>query len=344
MMQWDTPIYFYLMAFLPVMLFGYLLFRAWQNKAVRRFGSSEMLEQLSPESSVFKGWFKQSFLLLGCAALVLALVNPKVGTELETVKREGVDLVFAIDVSKSMLAEDIAPNRLEKAKRLVSETINKLGGDRIGIIAYAASAVPHLPITTDYDAAKMFLQSLNTEMLSSQGTAIAEAIRMAENYFDDANQANRVLCILSDGEDHEEGGLSAAEAAAEAGITIFTIALGSEKGDVIPIKRNGVTSSFKKDEDGEVVVTRMNTEILENVANATGGLFMLGDNTDEVVETIGEQLLKMDKQEFETKQFAKFKDQYQWFLALALLLICFEVFLLERKTKWIQKLNLFNEK
>jgi Ca-activated chloride channel family protein len=332
------------MALVPLMLLGYFLFRAWQKKAIRRFGSPVLLERLSPDGSVFKGWLKQSFLLLGFVFLIMALVNPKLGTELETIKREGVDLVFAIDVSKSMLAEDIAPNRLEKAKRLVSETINKLGGDRIGIIAYAASAVPHLPITTDYDAAKMFLQSLNTDMLSSQGTAISEAIRMAENYFDDANQANRVLCILSDGEDHEEGGLVAAETAAEAGITIFTIALGSEKGDVIPIKRNGVTSSFKKDDQGEVVITRMNTEILENVANATGGLFLRGDNTSQVVETIADALIQMDKQEFETKQFAKFKDQYQWFLAIGLLLICFEVFLLKRKTKWIQKLNLFNEK
>lgn len=344
MMQWDTPIYFYLMALVPLMLLGYFLFRTWQKKAVRRFGSPALLERLSPDGSVFKGWLKQSFLLLGFVFLIMTLVNPKLGTELETVKREGVDLVFAIDVSKSMLAEDIAPNRLEKAKRLVSETINKLGGDRIGIIAYAAIAVPDLPITTDYDAAKMFLQSLNTDMLSSQGTAIAEAIRMAENYFDDANQANRVLCILSDGEDHEEGGLVAAETAAESGITIFTIALGSEKGDVIPIKRNGVTSSFKKDDQGEVVITRMNTEILENVANATGGLFLRGDNTEQVVEAIGNELLRMDKQEFETKQFAKFKDQYQWFLAIGLLLICFEVFLLERKTKWLQKLDLFNEK
>jgi Ca-activated chloride channel family protein len=272
------------------------------------------------------------------------MVNPKMGTELETVKREGVDLVFAVDVSKSMLAEDIAPNRLEKAKRLVSETINKLSGDRVGIIAYAASAVPQLPITTDYESAKMFLQALNTNMLSSQGTAIAEAIELSKTYFDNENQTNRVLCIFSDGEDHEEGGELAAKTAAEEGITIFTVALGTEKGDVIPIKQNGVTSTFKKDAEGEVVITRMNTTILKEVAENTNGIFLLGDNTSEVVAAITNRLLEMDKAEFEAKQFVRFKDQYQWLLAIGLFLICLDLFLLDRKTKWIRNLNLFNDK
>jgi Ca-activated chloride channel family protein len=326
------------------MMMGYSFLLVWKRNAKKRFGSPVLLEALAPRHSAFKTHLKFGILLLGISALILAMVNPKMGTELETVKREGVDLVFAVDVSKSMLAEDIAPNRLEKAKRLVSETINKLSGDRVGIIAYAASAVPQLPITTDYESAKMFLQALNTNMLSSQGTAIAEAIELSKTYFDNENQTNRVLCIFSDGEDHEEGGELAAKTAAEEGITIFTVALGTEKGDVIPIKQNGVTSTFKKDAEGEVVITRMNTTILKEVAENTNGIFLLGDNTSEVVAAITNRLLEMDKAEFEAKQFVRFKDQYQWLLAIGLFLICLDLFLLDRKTKWIRNLNLFNDK
>ena len=344
MLQWDAPNYFYFLLLIPLMMMGYSFLLVWKRNAKKRFGSPVLLEALAPRHSAFKTHLKFGILLLGISALILAMVNPKMGTELETVKREGVDLVFAVDVSKSMLAEDIAPNRLEKAKRLVSETINKLSGDRVGIIAYAASAVPQLPITTDYESAKMFLQALNTNMLSSQGTAIAEAIELSKTYFDNENQTNRVLCIFSDGEDHEEGGELAAKTAAEEGITIFTVALGTEKGDVIPIKRNGVTSTFKKDAEGEVVITRMNTSILKEVAENTNGIFLLGDNTSEVVAAITNRLLEMDKAEFEAKQFVRFKDQYQWLLAIGLFLICLDLFLLDRKTKWIRNLNLFNDK
>jgi Ca-activated chloride channel family protein len=344
MLQWDAPNYFYFLLLIPLMMMGYSFLLVWKRNAKKRFGSPVLLEALAPRHSAFKTHLKFGVLLLGISALILAMVNPKMGTELETVKREGVDLVFAVDVSKSMLAEDIAPNRLEKAKRLVSETINKLSGDRVGIIAYAASAVPQLPITTDYESAKMFLQALNTNMLSSQGTAIAEAIELSKTYFDNENQTNRVLCIFSDGEDHEEGGKLAAKTAAEEGITIFTVALGTEKGDVIPIKRNGVTSTFKKDAEGEVVITRMNTTILKEVAENTNGIFLLGDNTSEVVAAITNRLLEMDKAEFEAKQFVRFKDQYQWLLAIGLFLICLDLFLLDRKTKWIRNLNLFNDK
>ena len=174
----------------------------WQRSAQKRFADSKLLKKLSPERSLFKPILKIFVLSLAIFFLVVALVNPKMGTKLETVKREGVDLVFAIDVSKSMLAEDIAPNRMEKSKQLVTQIINNLGSDRIGIIAYAGSAYPQLPITTDYSSAKLFLSQMNTNMLSSQGTAISEAIELAKTYYNDEEQTNRVLFIISDGEDH----------------------------------------------------------------------------------------------------------------------------------------------
>ena len=256
-----------------------------------------------------------------------------------------MDIVFAVDVSKSMLAEDIAPNRLEKAKRLVSEIINQLASDRIGIIAYAGQAFPQLPITTDYGAAKMFLQSMNTDMLTSQGTAINEAIELATTFYDDEEQTNRVLFIISDGEDHsEDSTMSAVEEAVDEGITIYTIGVGSEKGSVIPIKRNGVMESLKKDAQGLVVITKLNEEVLTEISNEGNGAYIDGSNTDAAVEFIKEELLQMDKKEFEAKQFAEYKDQFQWFLGAGLLFLFLEIFILDRKTKWLKKLNLFNEK
>lgn len=196
------------------------------------------MDRLAPNRSKYKASLKLIVFVLGLAFLILGLVNIKVGTKLETVKREGVDIVFALDVSKSMLAEDIAPNRLEKGKRIISEIINQLASDRIGIIAYAGQAFPQLPITTDYGAAKMFLQSMNTDMLTSQGTAINEAVQLASTFYDDEEQTNRVLFIISDGEDHSDGAaISAVEEAREAGIIVYTIGVGQVKGAPIPIKR-----------------------------------------------------------------------------------------------------------
>ena len=345
MIQFDEKIYFYLLLLLPAMVVLFVLVEFWKKRTQKRFADSKLLRRLTPSKSNFKSSLKLIFVLFGLALLVVGLVNPKIGTKLETVKREGVDIVFAVDVSKSMLAEDIAPNRLEKAKRLVSEIINQLASDRIGIIAYAGQAFPQLPITTDYGAAKMFLQSMNTDMLSSQGTAINEAIELASTYYDDEEQTNRVLFIVSDGEDHSEGStIDAVDLAVEEGIKVFTLGVGKTKGGPIPIKRNGVVERLKKDAQGEVVITKLNEDILEEIADRGNGEYINGANTEEAVEFIKEELNQMDKKEFEAKQFAEYKDQFQWFLGAGLLFLFFDVFLLERKTKWLKRLNLFNEK
>ena len=282
-------------------------------------------------------------LAMAVVCFCIALVNPKVGTKLETVTREGVDIVFAIDVSKSMLAEDVAPNRLEKAQQLTAQIINNLVSDRVGIIAYAGKAVPQLPITTDYAAAKMFLQNMNTDMLSSQGTAIDEAIQLSRTYFNDAEQTNRVLVIISDGEDHKDLNLDVAKAAAKEGIKIFTIGVGSEKGGPIPLKRNGVVMRYKKNQNGETVITKLNPNTLTAIAEEANGLFIQGQNTKQVTEKIAEILNKLEKKEFEAKEFSEFKDQFQWFLGVGLFFLILDVLFLERKTAWLKRLNLFNE-
>jgi Ca-activated chloride channel family protein len=343
MYQLEEKIWFWVLAVIPVIILFFLVLQLWKRHAQKKFADKQLLKRLSPNQSLFKSILKLTVICLAIAALAIALVNPKIGTKLETIKREGVDVVFAIDVSKSMLAEDIAPNRLEKAKQLVTQIINNLASDRVGIIAYAGKAFPQLPITTDYASAKMFLQSMNTDMLSSQGTAINEAIELAKTYYDDDEQTNRVLIIISDGEDHGEGTTKAAEEAYKEGIRIFTIGVGDTKGGPIPIKRNGVVLNYKKDSKGETVITRMDEETLKAIAKEADGVYLNGRNTNEVVEKISDILNKMDKKEFEAKQFADFKDQFQWFLALGIALLFLDIFLLERKTAWLKKLNLFNE-
>lgn len=345
MIQFDQKIYFYALLLIPLMVAGYLWLQLWKKRAQKNFSSPQLLKKLAPKKSIFKNNLKLILQLLVVASIVMALVNPKAGTKLETVKREGVDIVFAVDVSKSMLAEDIAPNRMEKAKRLVSEIINELASDRIGIIAYAAQAYPQLPITTDYGAAKMFLQSMNTDMLSSQGTAISDAVQLATTYYNDAAQTNRVLFIVSDGEDHSNGAATDAVAAAvAAGIKVFTLGVGTEKGGPIPIKKKGIVESLKRDAEGEVVITKLQPQTLIDIANEGNGIYIDGENTATAVALIKEQLNQMDKMAFEAKQFSDYKDQFQWFLGLGLLWLILDILLLEGKTPWISKLNLFNEK
>jgi Ca-activated chloride channel family protein len=326
------------------MIIGFLFLKTWKKNIQKKYISENLLQFLSPNISNFKPRIKLLFLILFILFSTIALVNPKIGTELKTVKREGVDIVFALDVSKSMLAEDIAPNRLEKAKRIVSEIINTLNNDRVGVIAYAATALPILPITDDYSTAKTFLQSLNTDMLSSQGTAIIQSINLAQKFYDDEDQTNRVLCILSDGEDHEVERQNLLELAEQSGIIIIAIGLGSVKGAPIPIKENNIVKSYKKDENGDVVVTKLNTQLLNTIANSSSGIYIEGINTELVVEEISKRLKEMDKKEFESKQFVAYKDQFQWFISFAILFLSLELLVFEKKTYWVKKLNLFNEK
>jgi|TARA_B100000212_G_scaffold57752_1_gene38701 Ca-activated chloride channel family protein len=343
MYQLEETTYLYILILLPIILLVFLYNKYWQKITIKKYFDDATFNFLSPELSSTKSYIKTSLTLLIISILVFGLVNPKIGTELKTVKREGVDIVFAIDVSKSMLAEDIAPNRIFKAKRLVSEIFNKLGSDRVGIIAYASTAIPVLPITNDFSSAKMFLESLNTDMLSSQGTSIVEAIELSKGYFDDENQTNRVLCILSDGEDHEYDENQFISTLSDSGIIILSVGLGSTKGAPIPIKENNIVKSYKKDDKGEVVITKLNDELLKKIATQSSGKYIKGDNTSLVVDEIINELKEMDKKEFESKQFVSFKDQFQWFLGAGLLLFLVNSIIFDKKTKWIEKLNLFNE-
>jgi Ca-activated chloride channel family protein len=275
--------------------------------------------------------------------LAIALANPKIGTELKTINREGVDIVFAIDVSKSMLAEDVAPNRLLRAKRIISEVMNSLSSDRVGIVAYAAQAIPQVPLTTDFASVKNFLQILDTEMLSSQGTSIDAALNLSINFFDQQSDTNRVLILISDGEDHDDIPNSIIDLISSNNINLITVGIGEDNGSTIPIRLNGAIDSYKKDSNGDVVITKRNSEILNKVAELSNGIYIDGNFTEDALEIVKSKLNEIDKSEFETAEFIDYKQQFQIFLLLSLIFIICDVFVFQTKTKWIQNLNLFND-
>ena len=242
-----------------------------------------------------------------------------------------------------MLAEDVAPNRLLRSKRIISEIINSLSSDRVGIVAYAAQAIPQVPLTTDFASVKNFLQIIDTNMLSSQGTSIDAALNLSVNFFDKNSETNRVLILISDGEDHDDIPDALLNLISENNINLITVGVGQDSGTTIPIKIDGRVDSYKKDSNGEVVITKRNSTILNKIANSSKGEYVDGNSTEEALNIVKTTLEKIDKSEFETSQFVEYKQQFQVFLILSLLCIISDIFIFQTKTSWIQNLNLFNE-
>jgi Ca-activated chloride channel family protein len=343
MYLFDNPSYLYLALIIPIVIIINWLYMAWRKKIQRSFSNDKLLDQISPNRSNFKLNLKLILELFIILFLCIALANPKIGTELKSINREGVDIVFAIDVSKSMLAEDIAPNRLVRSKRIISEIINSLSSDRVGIVAYAAQAIPQVPLTTDFASVKNFLQIIDTDMLSSQGTSIDSALNLSVNFFDQNSDTNRVLILISDGEDHDDIPDSLIKLISENNINLITIGIGQEAGTTIPIKIDGTIDSYKKDSNGDVVITKRNSDILLKIASSSKGEYIDGNNTEDALELVKTKLDKIDKSEFESSQFVEYKQQFQIFILLSLLFIISDIFIFQTKTKWIQYLNLFNE-
>ena len=316
---------------------------AWRNKIQKYFSNNKLLDQISPNRSNFKLNLKLVLELFIILFLSIALANPKIGTELKSLNREGVDIVFAIDVSKSMLAEDVAPNRLTRSKRIISEIINSLSSDRVGIVAYAAQAIPQVPLTTDFASVKNFLQVIDTDMLSSQGTSIDSALNLSVNFFDQNSDTNRVLILISDGEDHDDIPDSIINLISENNINLITIGVGQEAGTTIPIKIDGTVDSYKKDINGDVVITKRNSDFLLKIATSSKGEYIDGNSTEDTLKLVKTKLDKIDKSEFESSEFVEYKQQFQIFILLSLLFIISDIFIFQTKTKWIQHLNLFNE-
>ncbi len=336
--------FLWLYALIPVFILIFILMMYWKKSALKKFGEVSLIAGLFPDSSVSKPYIKFVILVLAYIFLVFGICGPQIGTKLEEVKRKGVDLVIALDVSNSMNAEDIKPTRLERSKQAIYRLIDRLQGDRIGLIVFAGKAYVQLPITTDYGAAKLFLQSINSSVVPTQGTAIGSAISLAVDAIGDSAKKNTAIVVITDGENHEDDAIEEAANAAENGIIVHTIGMGSPGGAPIPVYHKGTRVGFMQDEGGSTVVTKLDAESLQKIADAGKGKFVRATNNDDGLEIIMKEINSMEKKEFGTKMFTDYDDQFQYFAGAALLLLLLEFLLSEKKSKWIQQLRLFEVK
>ncbi|NLO70730.1 MAG: VWA domain-containing protein [Porphyromonadaceae bacterium] len=332
----------YLFLFIPVVLLVGVFFRAQylRKKNTKLWGQPKTLESLMPNVSYARPRFKFYLQLLAAALLVIVLAQPQFGTKEENIKKKGIEVMIALDVSNSMLTQDIQPSRLMKAKQILSQLIDRMSDDKVGMVVFAGDAYVQLPITTDYNAAKMFLSSINTDMVPYQGTAIGSAIDLSIKSFG-VNQtgAGRAIVLITDGENHEDNAIEAAKLAANNGIKVFVIGMGSPEGGPIPI---GGTVSFKKDRSGNVVVSKLNEEMASEIARQGNGIYVRADNTDAALKNITKQLDTLAKADLEQKVYAQYNEQFQSFAYVALILMILEFFVFIRKNKWFSRIRIFD--
>ena len=342
MLRYDNIEFLYLLALIPLLIIGIIMYSKWQKNSILKFGDINLLNQLMQSHSIFRKKIKNTFFVLAITFLIIGLSNPQVGTKMEEVKREGVDLMIAIDLSYSMMAQDIKPNRLERAKQAISRLIDKLEGDRIGLVVFAGEAYVQLPITTDYSAAKLFLSTVNTSIIPTQGTKIGNAIDLCSKSFDKENAQSKAIIIITDGETHDEEAIESAKKAKEEGIYIHTLGMGLTKGGPIPIyNKYGSTSEFRKDRQGNVIITKLNESMLEEIALAGEGTYIRANNSKSGLSSLFEEINKMEKKEIGTMIFTNYKDRFQIFIGISLVLLILNLFFLERKNNIKSKINLF---
>jgi Ca-activated chloride channel homolog len=342
-MQFENRYFIYLFVIIPLMFLIYWMTARWKKNALKKYGEANVVAKLFPDLSKTKQVWKFFLFTAAFALLIVGMINPQIGTKLEEVKRKGADIMICLDVSNSMKAEDLSPNRLEKSKMAISKLVDRLEGDRIGIIVFGGEAYVQLPITTDYAAAKLFLGSISTDMIPTQGTDIGKAIDLAVESFGKDEGKNKAIVIITDGENHEEDALRAAENASEKGISIHTIGMGSENGAPIPVYKGNVQDGFRKDKEGNTIITKLNDQVLREIASAGNGIYVRATNSDAGLNSIMSELDKLEKKQFESKMYSDYEDRFQWFIAAALLLLVIDLFISERKSKLYQRLNLFGE-
>ncbi len=316
----------------------------WTKKMVAHLSSPKLRGFVLPQLSMRTKWGHLLLFILMWVFLILGISNPQIGSKLHEAKREGIDLVVAIDVSNSMMAEDIRPNRLERTRMGVEKLIDNLNGDRLGIVIFAGKAYVQLPLTTDYAAAKLFTNSLSTSSINDQGTSIGAALEMSLESFDFETKSSKAIIVVTDGEDHEEDALGIAKQAKEKGVTIYTIGLGSVQGAPIPIYRNGVQLGYRKDKDGNTIVTKLNAEMLTDIADIGGGKFFRADNGNIGLRDILKEINQLEKTELESKIYSDYEDRFQYFLIIALVFLILEILWPEKRMKFMDKFNLFNVK
>lgn len=329
---------------IPLMLIVFFYIQNWKKRKRQAFGDSRMITRMMPNVSTSLPVVKFSLYGLAMISLLLGLANFQYGTKMEEVKREGIDLMIALDVSNSMLAEDLSPNRLERAKRAIYQLIEKLHNDRLGIIVFAGDAYVQLPITTDYSSAKLFLETIGTDIVPTQGTSIGSAIDLAMESFDFENGTSKAIVVITDGENHEEDAVENAQLAASEGVTVHTIGMGSESGAPIPIYKRGAQVGFRTDNQNNTVVSKLDEDMLKKIAVAGNGTYVRATNANAGLGIIMEGINQMEKKEFGSKTFKDYEDRFQIFLIIALVLLILEYFISNRKSTKLDGLNLFEKK
>jgi Ca-activated chloride channel family protein len=332
--------FFYLGLLCPIALaFG--LFMYWRSSAIKKLGQANLLERLMPGKPRYKHQVKFVLLFLAFAALVIAYANPQMGSKYEKIKRKGIDLIVALDVSNSMLAEDVKPDRLQRSKQFISRLLEKLQNDRVGLVIFAGHAYTQVPITIDYSATKLLLNTVNPSMVPTQGTAIGEAIEMAMRSYNTEDKKHKALVIITDGEDHEPDALETVEEATKQGIVIYTIGVGDPKGAPIPEYRDGVQADFKRDKQGNIVLSKLNETMLQQIAvKGNGKYYRMVSGTTELDQLVTD-ISGMEKKEQEERVVTDYESQYQYFIIFALILLTLEFIISERKSTWLQTGKLF---
>jgi len=341
MIKFAHPEYLIYLIVLP--LIAALAWFVWLRslKRLKSYGDTASLNRMTGGRSRVKYWLRIGAYLAAVAALIIAYANPQIGTKYEEVKRTGIDLIVAIDVSNSMRAQDIKPSRIDAAKRELNTLIGNLKGDRIGIIVFAGSAYTQLPLTSDYSAARLLSDIIYTGSAPKEGTAIGSAIELARDSFKKEEGKYKAMVIITDGENHEDDPVAEAEKAEEDGIVIHTIGMGSEEGGPIPIIQNGQVVDYKKDREGNTVVTRLDATVLQKIADATGGTFTRASNAQDNLGMVFKEIEKMEKKDFGSKEFTAHEDRFQYLLALGILLLIAELVLSEKRNKFLSRFAVF---
>ena len=341
MFRFADPIYLYLLVLIPVLaLIRFLTYRN-QKKRLRKFGDPKLLHELMPDVSRFRPVVKFWILLGALSLLIVMLARPQLGTKISNEQRVGIETIIAMDISNSMLAEDIVPSRLQRSKMMVENLVDHFTNDKIGLIVFAGDAFVQLPITSDYVSAKMFLSSIDPSMMATQGTDIARAIDMATHSFTQEEGIGKAIIVITDGEDHEGGALEAAKAAKDAGMRVYVLGVGSPKGSPIPIPGTG---DYMKDNTGNTVMSGLNEEMCRLVAQAGGGAYIHVENNSAAQDQLDNELDKLAKKETTSTVYSEFDEQFQAVAILALLLIIFEICIFDRRNPLLKRLSLFGSK
>lgn len=327
----------YLLVLIPVLILFFSIMRREKRKAMERFGDMNLIAPLMPLRSSGREVFKFVVLLLALFFLIIGAAGPQFGSKLKQVQKEGVEIEILLDVSNSMLAEDITPSRLERSKMAISRMVERLSNDKVGLIVFAGDAYVQLPITTDYSATKLFLSNIDTDIVPVQGTAIGKAIDLAVSSFSDSESSSKAIVIITDGENHQDDAVSAAKRAREKGVNVFAIGMGQEQGVPIPDGKGG----YRKDGNGQTVVSKLDEAMLKEIVAAGEGVYIRATNTDIGLDAILGEIAQMKKGLLEERIYTDYDDKFSYFLWVTLALVIFELLVLERKNKYLMKINLF---